>query len=168
MLNNKSQEFSKAYEDFADAIFRHCYFRVFDREKARDLMQETFIKVWRYLTVNDIDNLRAFLYKTANNLIIDESRKKKEASLEKLQEEGFEPGFEDKPRLEHKIEAERIKKLMGRLDEKYRDVVLMRYIDDLKPEEIAEVIGESANNVSVRLNRGIKKIREILENEQTI
>jgi len=158
------KEFSKAYDDFADAIFRHCYFRVFQREKARDLMQETFIKVWRYISQgNEIDNLRAFLYKTANNLIIDDSRKKKELSLEQLQDEGLEPQYEQKHAIESNIEAGRILKIMDRLDGKYREVVVMRYIDDLKPEEIAEIVGESANNVSVRINRGLKQIREILE-----
>ena len=39
-------EFMKVYDAHVDAIFRHCYFRVFDRERARDLVQETFLKTW--------------------------------------------------------------------------------------------------------------------------
>ena len=75
-----------------DAIFRHCYFRVFDRERARDLVQETFLKTWEYLTRgHDIENIRAFLYRVATNLIIDDSRRKKEISLEQLSESGFDP-----------------------------------------------------------------------------
>ncbi len=159
-----SQEFANAYDEFADAIFRHCYFRVFNRDKAKDLMQETFVKVWRYVAMgNDIDNLRAFLYKTATNLIIDDSRKKREASLDQLQEEGLEPQFDHQTRIENKIEVERLLKILNQVDEKYREVITMRYVDDLKPEEIAKIIGETANNVSVRLNRGIQKVREILE-----
>lgn len=122
------------------------------------------MKVWKYKTAgNEIDNLRALLYKTATNLIIDDSRKKKEMSLEQLQDEGMEPQYEQSSHIESNIEVKRVLKIMEQVDEKYRDVVIMRYIDDLKPEEIAEIVGESANNVSVRINRGIKKVRELLE-----
>ena len=43
------KEFEKAYDLYADAIFRHCYLRVSDRELAKDLMQEAFMKTWEYL-----------------------------------------------------------------------------------------------------------------------
>ena len=77
--------FSDAYEEYKDAIFRHCYFHTFDREQAKDAMQETFIKTWQYLeSGHKIDNLRAFLYKVATNLIINAARKKKSVSLEGL------------------------------------------------------------------------------------
>ena len=62
-------DFADAYDAYADAIFRHCAFRCFNRERARELMQETFIKAWDFLVSGkDIDNVQAFLYKTANNL----------------------------------------------------------------------------------------------------
>jgi len=69
----KEKQFIDAYDKYSEAIFRHCYYRVFDRERAKDFVQETFCKTWKYIVDgNDIENIRAFLYKTANNLIIDE------------------------------------------------------------------------------------------------
>jgi len=41
---NAAEEFALAYEEYRDAIFRHCYFQCFDREQALDLTQEAFIK----------------------------------------------------------------------------------------------------------------------------
>ena len=86
------KQFLKAYDEFADPIFRHCYFRVFNRERAKDLMQETFTKTWEYLNQSPITNhesritnMRAFLYRVANNLIIDNSRQKDERSLYQIQ-----------------------------------------------------------------------------------
>jgi RNA polymerase sigma factor (sigma-70 family) len=79
------EEFVKLYDELADKLFRHCYFRVFNRERAKDLMQETFMRVWKYCNEgHEVKNLKSFLYKVANNLIIDESRKKKELYLEEL------------------------------------------------------------------------------------
>ena len=98
----KEEEFSSAYESFSDALFRHCYFRLYDREKSKDIVQEAFIKTWEYsLKGQEIENTRAFLYKVLNNLIIDEIRKKKALSLEILLEEGFQPidGKEGRRRL---------------------------------------------------------------------
>src|SRR6266566_458854 len=92
----EEQLFIQVYDQFADAIFRHCWFRVSDRERAKDLTQETFVKVWKILDRGEsVENMRAYLYRIANNLIIDHYRKKKDVSLDLLQEDGFEP-LEDK------------------------------------------------------------------------
>jgi RNA polymerase sigma-70 factor, ECF subfamily len=157
------QEFLAAYDQYADAIFRHCYFRVFDRERGTDLMQEVFMRAWEYLAKGEkVLNMRAFLYRIANNLIVDESRKKKETSLDKLQEEGFDPGIDDTDRINNRIEHARVLDTLKGLDNNYRDILVMRYMNDLSPSEIAEVTGESANTISVRIYRGLKQLRSKL------
>jgi len=167
MKNTKREIFLNAYDEFSDAIFRHCYFRVSDREKAKDLMQETFIRVWRYVDQGkeEVKNLKAFIYRIASNLIIDEYRKKKSSSLDDLQEAGFDPMGDDKSDIENQLEGKEMLEILNQLEEIYREVIVMRYIDNLTPTEIAQQIGESENNVSVRINRGIKQVREILKTQ---
>lgn len=156
-------DFLRAYDQYADAIFRHCYFRVYDREKAKELSQECFMKTWEYLSQGkQVDNLRAFLYRVANNLIIDSSRKKKEASLDAMMDEGFEPVGAGPDSATVAAEAGQMIALIERLDGKYRDAVRMRYLDDLSPKEIAAALGESENVISVRIHRGIKQLRELM------
>lgn len=157
------QGFLKAYDELADAIFRHCYFRVSDREKAKDIAQETFTKTWEYIGKNGVvDNMRAFLYKVANNLIIDSYRKKKEDSLDEMQEDGFDVGNDDHEAIMNMIAGKEIIRLLDLLDGKYRDVIVMRYIDDMTVKDIAATFSETENVISVRLHRGLKKVREIL------
>lgn len=159
----QNQQFIECYDKYSDAIFRHCYFRLFDRELAVDMMQETFLKTWEYLAEgHKVDNLRAFLYRVATNLIIDYSRRRKEMSLEMLQDEGFEPSFREQDRIDSNLEIQRILECLRQLEPQYQEVVLMRYIEDLSPQEIAAILGESENVVSVRIHRGIKKLREVL------
>lgn len=161
---DKQQLFLQLYDDFADAVFRHCYFRLSDREKAKDLMQETFKKVWQHLIRGGgIDNKKAFVYKVANNLIIDSYRKKKDESLDAMMNAGFDPGEDHTESIMTLIFAKKIEELLETLDDKYREAIVMRYIDGFSPKEIAEITSETENNVSVRIYRGLKKLREMTE-----
>lgn len=163
-MKTLEEKFIQSYDQFSDAIFRHCYFRVHNPDIAKDLMQDAFTKTWQYLVDGgEIDNIRAFLYKTATNLIIDLSRKKQTISLDTLEESGFEPGYDTRKDIDNNIEVKRILKVIDKLDDAYRDVVIMRYVDDLPPKEIARIIGESENNVSVRIHRGLNKLKELLK-----
>ncbi len=161
----KENDFLKIYEDFSDAIFRHCYFRVSNRELAKDLTQEVFMKIWEYsMNGGEIENPKAFLYKIANNLIIDNYRKnKKELSLEELKESGQminDPVYRDS--FQSRIEAKDMLKILDKLDSSDKDIVVMRYIDELTPKEIGEILDLSENAVSVRIHRVIKKVRILL------
>jgi|SRR3989344_533818 len=156
-----NEEFMKAYEKYSDAIFRYCYFRVYDRERAKDLVQETFMKTWDYIAQgNDIGNIRAFLYRVARNIIIDYTRKKKEDSLEALQESGFNPGLDERANKEIEFDFQAALQAIKSLDEKYREAVTMRYIEGYSPKEIARMIDETENVVSVRIHRGLQQLRK--------
>src|SRR3972149_8069440 len=103
----QSEAYLKAYDEYADAIYRYCLFRVFNEEKAKDSPQDSFLRTWDYLANGrQIENIRAFLYRVATNLIIDQSRKKREESLDVLQEPGFEQGFEELDRIEANMDSE--------------------------------------------------------------
>ncbi|MDP2647951.1 MAG: RNA polymerase sigma factor [Candidatus Yanofskybacteria bacterium] len=162
--SKNEKEFLDGYDQWSDALFRHCFFRVRDRETAKDIVQETYIKTWHYIQRgHEIENLRAFLYRVANNLIIDWSRKKKESSLDSLMNQGFDVPMYVKDRYDAVIEGRHILEIIKDMDPKYRDAILMRYIDDLTPKEISQVVDESENVISVRIHRGLQQLRKILD-----
>lgn len=163
-----AEDFTKAYDALADAIFRHCYFRVSDRERAKELMQETFIRAWNYIVDgHTIEQPKAFLYRVAHNLIVDEYRSRRgEASLDDLREKGFDVGTDARDALHAKIEAADILGLLDKIGTKYQEVIILRYIDGLGPKEIAKVIGESENAVSVRIHRGVRQIKKLLDKKR--
>ncbi len=157
------KQFVEVYEKHSDAIFRYCYYRVFDREKAKDVMQEAFSRTWKYLQEGkEVDNIRAFIYKTANNIIIDGFRKKKQVSLNQIMEKGFSPSTDPREKTAHYFEGQEILEIVKGLDEKYRDVILLKYVEDLSTKEIASILNETENNIYVRLNRGFAKVKEIM------
>ena len=165
------QEYLAAYENFSDQIFRYCLIQTSNRETAKDLTQDTFMRAWEYLRQGkaSIEYMKAFLYKIATNLIIDYRRKKKPTSSIEgmMEEEGFDipSGEREREKMEGAIEIENMMQVLGGLDEKYRDVLTMRFINDLSLSEIAEATGESENNVSVRLHRAIEKLRRLAGSE---
>lgn len=155
--------FLKLYEEFADAIFRHCYYRVSSKTIAEDLTQESFMRVWDYLREGKaIDNPKAFLYRIASNLIIDYYRKKKETSLDVLSLAGYDPVGEDEEAILTYAEVQQVPQFLERLDDDHRDILVMRYISDWSIGEIAEHIGESENVVSVRIHRAVQKLKSLL------
>jgi len=162
-MSELENQFSKAYEAYSESIYRHCFFRVWRKGRAEELLQETFLRLWVYLREgNKVENIRALLYKIANNLIIDESRKKKEESLDQILEnpERREPKSNDHQDIEKNILIQEVLSQIQVLEEGDRDLLVMRFIDDLDPKDIAEILSISANHASVKINRALKNLKE--------
>lgn len=160
MKRADEDSFIQVYDQYADDIFRYCYFRVYDREKARDLMQEAFTKTWEYLQNGKrIDNMRAFLYRTAHNLTVNEQVRSTPLSLEELAEDGFDPeetGYSPEQVAEHG----ELLRLVEKLTDKDREVITLRYLSGLPVSEIAQLLGESANTISVRIHRALNVLKD--------
>ena len=163
------ESFLAAYDLHADAIFRYCFFKVSNREQALDLSADTFTKAWEYIAKGGtVDNMKAFLYRIATNAIIDYRRKKKSTSFEALTDEGYDIANENEVDHEKISDQRIILKSLEKLDEKYRTVLTLRYIDDLTITEIAKTLGESENNISVIIHRGIDKLRNEFNSQSGI
>lgn len=170
-VSDHEARFLKAFEEYNDALFRHAFLRVSNREKAIDLVHDTYTKVWSYIKDGyEIDSFRPFLYKVLNNLIIDEYRKRKESSLDALlEQEGVDEGSFDElsenstEQLAATIDGKKAFELLEKLPEQYREVIIYRFVDQLGPREISELIEESENVVSVRIHRGLKLLRQKIE-----
>jgi RNA polymerase sigma-70 factor (ECF subfamily) len=171
IADNHEARFLQAFDEYNDALFRHAQLRISNREKAIDLVHDTYTKVWAYLRGGyEIDNFRPFLYKVLNNLIIDEYRKKKESSLDALLEiDGVDEGsFEELSEstveaLSATIDGKKAFDLLTEIPDQYREVIILRFVDQLGPKEISELIEESENVVSVRIHRGLKLLRKLIE-----
>jgi RNA polymerase sigma-70 factor (ECF subfamily) len=151
--------FEKLYDTHADAIWRHLYLRLNDRERSKELMQEVFLKTWQYVMLEkQIENEKAFLYRIARNLFINEIRtSKRNVSLDALEETGFEIRDTTHEATEYAEHRELIDNLHT-LKDTYREVLTMRYIDGLAVQEIAEILNENESTISMRIKRGIETL----------
>lgn len=164
------ERFLKAFDEYADVLFRHAVYRLSDRERAIEIAQDTFTKAWGYVRAgHEVEAYKPFLYKVINNLIIDEYRKRKELSLDALlAEEGVDEGsFAELhggsiEELAFSLDADKAHALISTLPHQYREVITLRYVDGLGPKEISELIEESENVVSVRIHRALKLLKEMI------
>ena len=170
-VGSHEERFLKAFDEYSDALFRHAVYRLSDRERAIEIVQDTFTKVWSYVRGGHvIDSYKSFLYKVMNNLIIDEYRRKKELSLDAIfeneeKDEGSFPELHDGglESLTFMLDAQKASNLIGELPVVYREVLTFRFVDGLGPKEISELIEESENVVSVRIHRALKILKEMIE-----
>lgn len=170
---HEEEQFLRAFEEYSDALFRHASLRVNDREKAIDTVHDTFTKVWMYVKNGQkIDSYRPFLYKVLNNLIIDTYRKQKELSLDALlEQEGITEGTfaelseNTTEALASTIDGKQAFALLATLPDIYREVLILKFVDELGPREISQLIEETENVVSVRIYRGLKILRQKMYSE---
>lgn len=163
--NKKCEEIlTSAHQDFEKKLSVYAFFKTHDHAISQDLVQDTFIKTWKYLVKGgDIVTMKAFLYHILNNLIIDEYRKKKTSSLDLLLEKGYEPGVNDSDRLFDFLDGKALILLINKLPPKYQKVINMKYVQFLSLEEMALILGKSKNNVAVTAHRGLEKLKIIYE-----
>ena len=155
-------QFETLFNQYSDAIFRHLQYRLGDRERAKELTQEVFMRTWQHLaTGKHIEYEKAFLYKIANNLFINEIRTDKtKTSLEQLEEVHGVEAVSTLSSPEKIAEEQELQIFIQSLSPPYRDVLIYRYIDDMTVKDIAKLLGEKETNISMRLKRATEKLRQ--------
>ena len=144
------------------SVLRYCKRQCFNLEKAEDLTQETFLKLFKNLLgYKEKGKFKAYLYTIANHLCIDESRKMKECSLEN--EEEIRDECDELRRIEDKSE---ISYLLNVLSPEQREAVILRFGEELSFWEIAKVMGCNMRTAQSRVRNALKIMRKEQENER--
>jgi RNA polymerase sigma-70 factor, ECF subfamily len=166
--------FIQAYDLYADDIYRFIYFKIGKVEEAKDLTSAVFLKVWNYAQSRGLDeskSLRAFIYKTARNLIIDHYRKMRETETRLEDVKETEKILEDKKqnlveRAEIASDIDLIKENLNSLKDEYREIILMHFIDELSFAEIAEITGKTSGTIRVSTFRALQALKDLLEEKK--
>lgn len=137
------------------AILRYCGWHCVNQDKAEDLTQETFLKLFRSLPrYKGKNKFKSYLYTIANRLCIDESRKMSFYSLEDAAE--IADAKNEIAQVEHREEIER---LLSVLSEVQREAVLLHFGQELGFAEIAEVMGGSRRTAQSRVRNALLLMR---------
>ena len=161
-------------------LLRYLLFLTGNREMAEDLFQEVWMRVLtRGGQFNGKARFETWLFTIARNLVIDQRRKRTMSSLDELFEAG---GEDDRPlafevadhgpgpfdRVANVEDREQIAAALLELDTLYREVLVLRFHEDLSLEEIAKVTRAPLSTVKSRLYRGMASIKPYLEQTQVL
>lgn len=160
------EAYAKLYDVNVKRIYRFVYFKISNHEEAEDITSEVFLKAWDYLKEQkEIKSFGGLLYRIARNLIIDlyRSRAARPETLRVTSGDTIEIGDRGEwmEKLQIKIETQEIVKALKKLKQEYQEVITLRYVDELKIDEIAEIMGKGKIAVRVTLHRALKKLEQI-------
>ncbi len=178
--NGDRGAFADLVELYKDKIFHLAYRMLNNTHEAEDAVQETFLRV--YMNLDRYDENQKFstwIFRIGTNLCIDRlrKRKKKTYSLDAEMPDGegndfysMLPGHEDTPEKQVILSEtqQQIRKAIDTLPEKYKSVVILRYLHDLSLQEIGEVLDMPVTTVKTRVHRGREYLRKKLEQEPSL
>ena len=158
--------FGQIYNLFLKRIYRFVYFSVHNHEQAEDITQNTFLRAWRSLVSFSTSrgSFQAFLFAIARNLVIDWYRKKKEISLEAITDPSYQEDTSEK--ITQDEEKQQLNRVLSKLKFLERQIVTLRYFEELSFFEIGKVVHLSEGAVRVRLHRILKQLKIYLKEQE--
>ncbi|MFZ4631757.1 MAG: RNA polymerase sigma factor [Patescibacteria group bacterium] len=176
LKNHDKDAFVKAYDESVNDIYRFVYFKVGNKEEANDITSMVFLKTWNHIQNNSLEDsktLRALLYKIARTTIIDHYRETGNKISVSLDDEENKIDIVDEAqapqdRIDQEANLELIKSKLPFLKEEYREVIIMKFINDLTLEEIADITGKKRGNIRVLLHRALGALKELVEEENKL
>jgi RNA polymerase sigma-70 factor, ECF subfamily len=163
-------------EQYQHRLLRYLVYLTANRDFAEDLFQETWMRVLeRGGQYNGRSRFDTWLFAIARHLVIDASRKKSMLSLDALTEPQENDGHapmefaSNSPSpfdsLQRREAGARIGLALTHLEVAQREVVMLRFQEDMSLDEIAEVTGAPLSTVKSRLYRGLESLRPVLEQQ---
>jgi RNA polymerase sigma-70 factor (ECF subfamily) len=157
--------FTRLYFRHYDAIFRYCVHRLFERHTAEDITSEVFLSMVENFQTFDGNErqFRNWLYRIATNAVNEHLRKttRRSAIMTWVRQwssndKGGEESYPDEAQKKEAV----VKKALLTLKPEHQAIVTMRFFENLKLEEIAEVVGTTAGTVRSQLSRALVKLRK--------
>lgn len=168
-IEGEASAFGLLYDKYHERIYRFVYLKVSHREEAEDLTHQVFLKAWQ-----NIENYKhkgfpfsSWLYQIARNHIIDHYRTRKPLiSIERIEEVEIVP-FENEKDIDDKNTLAKIQKAITLLPQEQQDIIIMRFVEELSPKEIARALEKPESTVRVLQHRAIKNLKKIITRHQS-
>lgn len=175
VLKGDQNAYGELVEIYKDKVFQLCFRMLGNRHEAEDMAQEAFVKAYVNIhTFNTKLKFSTWLYRIATNLCIDRIRKKKPDYYLDAEVAGTDglnmysqiaSDTEDPSDEVESLELhDTIQKEIMKLPEKYRSVIVLKYIEELSLKEIGEILDMPIGTIKTRIHRGREALRKQLSN----
>jgi RNA polymerase sigma-70 factor (ECF subfamily) len=178
--NGDRGAFAELVDLYKDKIYHLAYRMLNNKHEAEDAVQETFLRVYTNLhRYDEQQKFSTWIFRIGTNHCIDRLRKRKHSaySLDAEMPDGegndyysMLPGNEDTPEKQIILSETQlqIRKAIDALPEKYKSVVILRYLQDMSLQEISDVLDMPVTTVKTRVHRGREYLRKRLEQEPSL
>lgn len=157
----KRQKFEEIFNRFEIPLLQYARRITGDREQARDVVQETFVKFQRNGALQHQDEPATWLFTVCRNAALNVCRK--ERRMMYIDEEVIEASESEQPmpfdRLEQKEATGFLLQIVSTLPPRQQEVIQLKFQNDLSYQQIAEILQTTANNVGVLLHTALKTLR---------
>ncbi len=174
------KSFAQLYDLYVDRLYKFVFLKINNQSKAEEIVQDVFLKLWKVgqdEERSDVKNVLALLYRMARFAVIDYYRSLKTEKAKEIvpmddlagQEELQLSTDEDSDNeIDQQYALEEVKSALSLLPEVYKDIIIMRFIDEMEYREIAEALDKDEGNIRVLVHRALKKMRYILNNSKKL
>lgn len=154
---------TEIYHELSDGVHKYIYYMVKDPWIAEDLTQETFIRVLHHLDGFSAEaSMKTWIFKIARNIALDYLRRKKLLQFLHIESLFKSLKTDDAPLVDGLVMSEEVAALYEGLDKlkrEYREVIILRKINELSTRESAAILNWSDDKVKSMLSRGLSKLR---------
>jgi RNA polymerase sigma-70 factor (ECF subfamily) len=159
------EAFQTLYETHLDTIYRYVYYKVGNGQLAEDLTQHIFMKAWEAINRYQWRELpfQHWLLRLARNTVIDHYRSTKPANASLLDPIG--DGVDPEEELAQSETIQILQDAVRQLPDEQREVIVLRFIEQMPHAEVARHLGKSAATVRVIQHRALQALRRLLEQD---
>jgi RNA polymerase sigma-70 factor (ECF subfamily) len=159
--------FAALYDRHAVRVYRHVYYMVGNPAEAEDLTAQAFLQAWQAVPRYQIRGAPfvSWLLRIAHNLGVSHLRSRKEGA--ELPETLVDRSRDGNPEevLQRRAEAKRVREAILRLRDEQRQVIMLRFVEDLEYPEVARIVGKSVAAVRVIQHRALNALRKQMRHD---
>ena len=157
------KEHNKTVELYSDNVFRFILKNIRDEEKPKDVVQDSFVKLWQKADEVDFDKSKSYLFTTAYRTMIDLIRRdEKQGNWDEVSEKSY------SHQNQYTGLSEVLQEALSRLPENQRSVIMLRDYEGYDYNEIAEITQLTLSQVKVYIFRGRKVLKDYLVNAEAV
>jgi len=174
LLQGDRQALNEIYRLHADALFRYGIRLLHDENAVQDCIHDLFLKIWsNHARLSDTDNVRYYLISSLRNTIINYRNQQGKIEHQELQErDGFAMDFTVESQYilkeEQTEKAQRLAEAMNQLTARQKEIIYLRYFEELSYDQIAEMMDLSKKGTYKLSARALEALREILQVEKAV
>lgn len=167
MTETREQFIEKAMADYESALIGYAMTILHDLERARDVVQDTFIRLCQQDLSKIRDGLKTWLFTVCRNRSLDILRKEKRIQpLDEIQwQKVAGPGLQPDEQVHHDERVAEVMRYLDRLSANQREVILLKFQQGLSYQEITEITGLTSGNIGFLIHTGLKRLRELLPDD---